>query len=335
MAADTRVGDYELWARIGTGATGAVWKAYRRGTPTGVVAVKRLRAARRPSRADRRRLRYEATVLARLDHPHIVRLVDVVDDAGGVAVVMELAPGGSLDALLAERSQLSPGEVVAVAAPVADALAAAHRRGVVHGDVKAGNILFAADGRPLLADFDVSHSPWSTAGDEIVGTAGYLAPELLAGEPPDPRSDLYALGAVCYEALAGYVPLAAATPGHGAPMSDLGPLAGPVEQALARDPRRRFGSADAFARALRAAVPAGEVRLPRISGADTPVAPTTRAVAGATSDGGVASPRTTETFGPRPPRTEPRRRRARVRFIAALAAAAASLSLLVWALTGR
>ncbi len=326
----TCVGDYELWARIGTGATSAVWKAYRRGAPARIVAVKRLRSPRAAGRAGRRRLRLEAAVLGGLDHPHVVRLVDVVDDGGGVALVMELAPGGSLEALLAERGQLTPGEVVAVAAPIADALAAAHRRGIVHGDVKAANILFGADGRSLLADFDVARSAWCTAGDEIVGTAEYLAPELLVGEPPDRRSDVYALGVVCYEALAGYVPFAAATSGHAAPVPGLGPLAEPIERAMARDPRHRFASAEAFAWALRAAVPPSEVRLPWTTGAGTSGTRTAPALAAATLEVGAEPTRPTETFGPRPPRLEARR--ARWRALAVVAWAAATVPL--WALLG-
>jgi serine/threonine-protein kinase len=327
------VGDYELWARVGTGGTGAVWKAYRPGSPARIVAVKRLRAPRASGRAGMRRLQVEADVLAELDHPHVVRLVDVVDDGDGVAVVMELAPGGSLEALLAERRQLPPGEVVAIAAPIADALAAAHRVGIVHGDVKAANILFGVDGRPLLADFDVAHSARSPAGDEIVGTAEYLAPERLLGEAPDPRSDVYALGVVCYEALAGYVPFAAATVGHAAPLLTLGPLAESVERALAREPRDRFPSAEAFALALRASVPPSDVRLPRTTAASP------SGVATAPVPGSAAWPeawteptrRPTVSFGPRPPR--PQARRARWRAVAAVAAVVAAVLLL--ALIGR
>jgi serine/threonine-protein kinase len=310
---ETRVGDYELWARIGTGSTGAVWKAYRRRPVPRIVALKRLRAAA-GGRAGRARLEREAAVLTELDHPNIVRIVEVVEDGDGVAIVMELAAGGSLDALLAEAGRLAPGEVVAVAAPIADALSAAHRRGIVHGDVKAANILFAADGRPLLADFDVARALGQLSGDQVAGTAEYLAPELLEGAPPDRRSDIYSLAVVCYEALTGYAPYAGAVDGRSARVPDLGPLADTVERAMARDPRHRFASADAFARALREAVPPDAVGLPW-----TP-APAT----------GRAPVRRTETFGPRPPRPEARPARWRVRTaVAAVGVAAAAL--LLWA----
>src|SRR5512132_1389124 len=128
------VGDYELERQIGAGAAGTVWRAHQRGPVSRVVALKRLRAGSGAS--DVARIRREALVLTELDHPHVVRVLEVVADGDGVALAMQFAPGGSLADLLAERARLAPGEVVAVAAPVADALASAHRRGVLHGDVK-------------------------------------------------------------------------------------------------------------------------------------------------------------------------------------------------------
>ena len=122
------VGDYELERQIGAGAAGTVWKAHRSGPVNRVVALKRLRAG--SGAVDLARIRREATLLTELDHPHIVRVLEVVHDGDGVALAMQFAPGGSLEDLLAERGRLAPGEVVAVAAPVADALASAHRRWV-------------------------------------------------------------------------------------------------------------------------------------------------------------------------------------------------------------
>jgi hypothetical protein len=319
----TSVGDYDLEHQIGAGASGTVWKAHRRGPVARVVALKRLRAG--SGAVDLARIRREATVLTELDHPHIVRVLEVVHDGDGVALAMQFAPGGSLDDLLRARGRLSPGQVVAVAAPVADALASAHRRGVLHGDVKPANVLFTSDGEPLLTDFGVARTLGQITSDQITGTAEYLAPELLDGAQPDPRADVYALGVVCYEALTGRppftgpVPLAvarAADAGHHQRLEDLpdvpAPLARVVEQAMGRRPEQRFASADEFARALRTTVSAGDIRVP---------APA--AVHGPGADDPGAS--LTTTFGPRPPRPEPagRPRRRRLPLVAAAVGLAA------------
>jgi serine/threonine protein kinase len=189
------VGDYDLEQQIGAGASGTVWKAHRRGPVARTVALKRLRSG--SGAADLARMRREATVLTELDHPHVVRVLEVLHDGDGVAIAMQYAPGGSLDDLLAERGRLAPAQVVAVAAPVADALASAHRRGVLHGDVKPANILFTSDGEPLLTDFGVARTLGLVTSDQVSGTAEYLAPELLDGAQPDPRADVYALAVVC------------------------------------------------------------------------------------------------------------------------------------------
>jgi Protein kinase domain len=295
------VGDYELERQIGTGASGTVWRAHRRGPVDRVVALKRFRVG--AGSRDLERLRREATLLTELDHPHVVRVLEVLHDGDGVALAMQLATGGSLSGLLVERGRLAPGEVVAVAAPVADALASAHRRGVLHGDVKPANVLFTSDGEPLLSDFGVARTLGATTSDHVSGTPEYVAPELLDGARPDPRADVYALGIVCYEALAGQPPYRGPTPiavvraadtGHHPRLESLAPapeaLAAAVERAIDRDPARRFGSAEAFAQALRAAVPADQVRLPGT--ASSPDEP-----------GGHSG--ATRTFGPRPPRSEP------------------------------
>ncbi|MGH9213714.1 MAG: serine/threonine-protein kinase [Acidimicrobiales bacterium] len=290
----TVVGGYELWARIGVGATGTVWKAHRRGPVPHVVAMKRLRATV-TTPAELARIQHEAAVLTELDHPHIVRLIDVLEDGDALAIAMQLAAGGSLEALLAERGQLRPGEVVAVAAPIADALWSAHRRGIIHGDVKAANILFTSDGAPLLADFDVARSLGRMTRDQVAGTAEYVAPELLRGALPDQRSDIYSLGVVCHEALFGYIPCTGAVPEPSVRSVETDrPLADTIERAMARDPNDRFPSADAFARALRDSVAHEVIGLPRVPA--TAVAPDDEPA------------RSTRTFGPQPPRPETRPR---------------------------
>ncbi|HEY3141449.1 MAG TPA: serine/threonine-protein kinase [Acidimicrobiales bacterium] len=296
------VGGYELELQIGAGASGTVWRAFRAGPVTQVVALKRLRVGGDASDVDR--IRREAAVLTELDHPHIVRVHEVLDDGDGLAVAMQYASGGSLQALLAERGRLAPGEVVALAAPIAEALASAHRRGILHGDVKPANILFTSDGEPLLGDFGVARTLGARTSDNVAGTAEYVAPELLDGADPDPRADVYSLAVVCYEALAGQPPYRGAAPlavaraaadGFHDPLAGLADmpaaLATAVETAMDRDPSRRFPSADDFAQALRTAVATSDARLPGIVQAPPGV-----------GDDDIA--RGTRTFGPRPPRPD-------------------------------
>ena len=187
-----------------------MWRARSTDPLARLVALKRVGGAHRED--DASRLEREASILAELDHPHIVRVLEVVQDGDGVALAMQFAPGGSLADLLAERGRLTPGQVVAVAAPIADALASAHRRGVLHGDVKPANVLFTSDGEPLLTDFGVARTLDQVTSDHISGTAEYLAPELLDGAPPDVRADIYSLGVACYEALTGRPPYTGAVP---------------------------------------------------------------------------------------------------------------------------
>jgi hypothetical protein len=325
----TRVGDYDLDRQIGAGASGTVWTAHQPGPVSRLVALKRLRSG--GSADDLARLRREAVVLTELDHPHIVRVLEVVQDGDGLALVMQYAPGGSLRDLLAERGRLTPGEVVAVAAPVADALASAHRRGVLHGDVTPANVLFTSDGEPLLTDFGVARTLGRHTSELVSGTAEYVDPERLHGARPEPRADIYSLGVVCYHALAGQPPYTGSAPLAVARAADTGDhtplgavagvpeaLARVVERAMDRRPEDRFATADELARALRTTVPAGEVRVP---------GPAT--AAGHPRDGGGEGAGTgmTRTFGPRPPRPEPAapRRRSRARAVALAVAGVAAL----------
>ena len=212
-----------------------------------------------------------------LDHPHIVRVLDVLDDGEGVAIVMAFAPGGTLADLRQDRGALSAGEVVAVVAPLADALASAHRRQVLHGDVKPANVLFTSDGEPLLADFGAQRGG---AGVEVTPT--YAAPEVLAGRPAEPPSDVYSLAAVAVELLTGEVPAAArldaAADGSAA-------LVALLRAALSAEPDDRPTAAQ-LATELRGSLPAADVRLPGPA----------RAV-------GAASP-ATRSFGPSPERSD-------------------------------
>ena len=257
---------YDVEALIGFGATGEVWRAREQATGD-TVALKRLREGADPTALAA--LRREATLLATLDTPYVVRLRTVVGDV----LVLDHAAGGSLAALLARRGALEPGEVVTVAAPLAVGLAAAHAAGLVHGDVSPANVLFTADGMPMLSDLGVAR----VAGQRLAtvdGTAEYVDPSVAAGAEPDAAADVWSLAAVCHHLLAGTPPhdgasaaavLGAAVAGERAPLGLLAPhaprpLVAAVEAALAADPGSRPDAA-AFASLLRRAHAAAPVRL--------------------------------------------------------------------------
>jgi eukaryotic-like serine/threonine-protein kinase len=263
---------YTLEARLGRGGSGEVWRAVpRRGGPP--VAVKVLVAG------DPERQAREAALLGALDHPHLVRLLEVVHQPrrGGeprVALVLELLAGGSLAALLARRGRLRPGEVVTAIAPVAAALAHAHGNGVVHGDLSPGNIVFTAEGRPVLTDLGVARVLGETAAGEV--TPAYVDPTVARGGAPGPASDVFGVAAAAFHALTGVAPWNAATPGDTLrvaadgllpDLAELAPEAPPellavIGRGLAADPHHR-GSAAAFALDLRHACRPEPVRLPQ------------------------------------------------------------------------
>ncbi|MDP9394669.1 MAG: protein kinase [Actinomycetota bacterium] len=193
---------FEVVELLGYGGSAEVWlgRELATGDP---VALKRVRAAT-PAALDR--IKREAGLLATLDHPHVLRLRSVLREGRDVVLVLDYADGGSLTALLSRRGTLPPAEVVTLLVPLAQALAAAHARGVVHGDVTPSNVLLSADGRPLLADLGVSR----VFGERIAGvdaTAGFVDPAVGSGASPSPASDVYGLAATCWTALAGAPPV--------------------------------------------------------------------------------------------------------------------------------
>lgn len=262
---------YTLEVRLGRGGSGEVWRAApRRGGAA--VAVKVL-VDGDPARQAR-----EAALLGELDHPHLVRLIEVVHQPrrggqAGVALVLELLEGGSLAALIARRGRLRPGEVVTAIAPVAAALAHAHDNGVVHGDLSPGNIVFTAEGRPVLTDLGVARVLGEEAAAEV--TPAYVDPTVARGAAPGPASDVFGVAAAAFHALTGVAPWNAATPadtlriaadGQLPDLAELAPDAPPaliavVARGLAGDPHDR-GSAAAFALDLRHACRPEPVRLP-------------------------------------------------------------------------
>jgi serine/threonine protein kinase/predicted ATPase len=200
---------------IAEGAMGAVYRALDAHTGTH-VAIKRLKrtvVAESPELVER--FLRESEILRRLDHPNIVKIIATIDDEDGHQIVMEYVQGGSLRSLLKREPRLSPGRTVKLLLELTDALARAHHLGVTHRDIKPENVLLAADGTPRLSDFGLSRlaDQELTSTSALVGTLPYSSPEALAGGTLDARGDLWALGVMLFEMLAGERPFCGETPG--------------------------------------------------------------------------------------------------------------------------
>ncbi len=195
------------WAPSGRAGTSAC---------TAPVAVKRLHLQTWFTKAERdvavQRAMREARITARLQHPNAVRVFDVVDDRGSPCLIMEYVPSRSLQQVVDANGPLPPAEVARIGTQVAAALAAAHRAGIVHRDVKPGNVLMADDGSAKITDFGISHAfddSTLTSTGMVTGTPAYLAPEVARGAASDFASDVYSLGATLYMAVEGRPPVGA------------------------------------------------------------------------------------------------------------------------------
>ncbi|MFF0156751.1 protein kinase [Streptomyces sp. NPDC005263] len=210
-------GRYRVVAQLGRGGMGVVWRAVDEVLGR-EVAVKELRTysdADGPELAGLRlRMQREARAAARVRHPGVVAVHDVAEVDGRPLIIMELVDGPSLDDVLRERGTLDPREAARIGAEVLDALAAAHRAGVLHRDVKPGNILLDRSGRVVLTDFGIAKvedpgdgsATHLTRSGELVGSLDYLAPERAQGADPGPASDVWALGATLFAAVEGSSP---------------------------------------------------------------------------------------------------------------------------------
>ncbi|MDO0914000.1 serine/threonine-protein kinase [Streptomyces sp. DT2A-34] len=207
-------GRYRLSESIGRGGMGEVWRAYDE-TLARAVAVKLLLPQDSdPTAASRFRL--EARTAARIDHPNVVGVRDFGEHDNRLFLVMELIEGDSLARVVSQFGALPAERVARIAAQAAAGLAAAHREGIVHRDIKPGNLLLDADGTLKIGDFGIARfldDPGAalTATGQIVGTSLYLAPERALGKPAGPASDVYALGCVLYQLLTGRPPFHADT----------------------------------------------------------------------------------------------------------------------------
>lgn len=258
---------YELHAVLGRGGMGEVMDGLDRrlGRP---VAVKILRRDLAADPELRRRFEAEARAAAGLSHPNVVAVHDTGEQGGVPYIVMERLAGRTVADEVAE-GPLEAGRVQRLAREVLAALDAAHRAGIVHRDIKPGNLLLAPNSTVKVGDFGIAKAAEALRQDvtvtgQVVGTPAYLAPERLEGREATARSDLYSLGVVLYEALSGTKPYSGDTPwalsqaiveGRHRPLAQAAPAAPPalvaaVERAMASRPEDRFDTASDMAAAL-------------------------------------------------------------------------------------
>ena len=201
-------GRYELTDRIAIGGMGEVWKA--RDTVLGrIIAIKILKEEYTGDPNFLRRFRAEAQHTALLNHPGVANVFDYGEEEGSGYLVMELVPGDPLSAILDREKVLSPDRTLSIIAQTARALSAAHAQGLVHRDVKPGNLLIDAKNRVKVTDFGIARIADQvplTATGQVMGTAQYLAPEQATGQQATGSSDIYSLGIIGYESLAGHRP---------------------------------------------------------------------------------------------------------------------------------
>jgi eukaryotic-like serine/threonine-protein kinase len=288
-------GRYRLMHRIGTGAMGVVWQA-KDERLNRVVAVKQVLLQTGLSQDEieeaLERCRREGRIAAKLHHPNAVTVFDVVDEDDAPWLVMEYVASQSLAAAMKERGALAPLEVAAIGAQIAAALAAAHAAGIVHRDIKPGNILLADNGAVKITDFGISRASDDvtvTKTGLIAGTPAYLAPEVAYGKDPTPPTDVFSLGSTLYAAVEGEPPfglsentlglLHAVAAGKINPPRYAGPLAPVLISLLATEAEDRPTAAQA--RDMLAAVARGDnpdVPETRTMFAGPPTDPRTRAI---------------------------------------------------------
>lgn len=253
-------GRYRLVEPIGRGGMGKVWRAHDELLHR-TVAVKELTAGLYVAQADRdvmhARTQKEARAAARIQHPAVVTVHDVLEHDDRPWIVMEYIDGPSLADAAKTAGRIEPREAARIGLHVLRALRAAHAVGVLHRDVKPGNVMLAKDGRVMLADFGIAAIEGDssiTRTGELVGSIDYLAPERVTGGAPDPASDLWALGATLYTAVEARSPFRRTSPISSlqavvneeppAP-THAGPLAPVITALLRKDPKHRPSAADA------------------------------------------------------------------------------------------
>jgi serine/threonine-protein kinase len=255
-------GEYRVEERLGEGAMGTVYRAIR-DMETTPVALKLVKSEFATDGLYRQRFLHEARAASEVTHPNLVDVVDAGEVEGRQYLAMRLVSGRALDEIVKAGDRLEPQDAARIATEIGDALDHLHAKGVVHRDVKAANIIVQDDGSAALTDFGLAKGTGYaglTAVGQIVGTIEYLAPERIIGQEAAPASDLYALGCVIYESVAGRTPFAGKGPmgtafGHleeqPPPLEDVPPeFAQAVLVALVKDPADRPATARAYGQTL-------------------------------------------------------------------------------------
>ena len=262
-----KLGRYEIQEKLGEGGFAIVYRA-RDADLDRVVALKELRSLLITDETWVKRFRREAKAIARLDHPRIVTIHDVGEAEGRHFIVMRLVNGPSLDELLATRGRFSWKETIEMVMAMAEGLDFAHRQGVLHRDLKPGNVLVDKDRGPMLSDFGFAKlagesSRSVTVSGDVVGTPHYIAPEAWEGQEATAQADIYALGCILYEMVTGEKLFQGETP-PAVMMAHFKPLELPsrwpdsvptlvsdvLTKALAKTPQERYATAGELAQAL-------------------------------------------------------------------------------------
>ena len=281
-------GRYRMDKRIAGGGMGEVWCGHDEVLGR-TVAVKVMLSALTEEPGFAERFHGEARTMATVNHAGVVKIYDYGSHEGTAYLVMEYVEGDALSTTLNRVGRLTPARTMALVAQAADALHAAHDKGIVHRDVKPANLLVRPDGTLVLTDFGIARSELSgqlTAVGSVLGTAAYISPEQASGKPASPRSDLYALGVVAYQCLSGRRPFEGDNPLSLA-MRHLNDTPPPlpqdipvavrqvVERSMVKDPAARWESAKAFANAARraAAQPGTPLSMPGVPGQPGPGGP--------------------------------------------------------------
>ena len=212
----TRLGHYDIVAELGRGGMGVVYKGHE-SSLNRYVAIKVLAESLAHDEGVKERFLREARSMAALNDPHIIQIYFIGEDEGQTYFVMEFVEGESLGTLLKRENKVATGPAAKIIYQTALGLATAHDKGVIHRDIKPGNLMVSSRGSIKIADFGIALSNQDlskklTSTGEFVGTPGYLSPEVCLGQPVDQRSDIFSLGIVLFEMLAGRMPFTDESP---------------------------------------------------------------------------------------------------------------------------